>query len=265
MKTKYTRIILYSKEPYPLHYAAETGDCKAFRELLYAPEDVQILDSCCRNIFHVISERGDEKFLNHVLRVFTGNNRINANDNIVCDREKYKILENTLNAKATYKVRYYAFACVQTGKRKRTGNAITCQVPCYLNSIEKVRTPVDVALYRYDYTLLEKYAKIPCARSIIYERVRPHLQKMVSKRTGRSIPETNQYKNDLLGILRVMKSLSRDSSIRVDIQRILSEMQTSKVIQKMPQTTEKFKAFDVAGALNRVANTVETPNIQNRR
>jgi len=265
MNSNQERENLYSQEPYPLHYAAESGEHKAFKELLYVPEDVKIQDSCCRNIFHIISERGDEEFFRHVLCVFTGSTKMNAQNNIVCDRKKYDILKNALGTKAKYKVRDYVFVCLPTGKRRKNGTEITCQVPCYLDSIEKVRTPVDVALYRYDYTILEKYAKIPCARGIIYERIRLHLKKMVSKRAERKFPETNKYKNDLIGILHVMKSLSRDGNIRIGIQHILNEIQTLKVKRKMPYTTEKFKTFNVDQELNRVANKVETPEIQNRR
>jgi len=268
IKTDGYRRILYSQKPYPLHYAAKYGDCEAFKELLYVPEDVQIQDSCRRNIFHIISERGDTNFLRHVFRVFTGKNMNNTtNKNIVCDRAKNKILGDVLGANATYKVREYVFACVQTQKRKRNGTVKTCQVPCYLDSIEKVRTPIDVALYRYDYTILGEYAKIPCARYIIYERIREHLIKMITKRIKRQTSEIPRYISDLEGILNVMKTLSRDEKICKSIVDALKQLKTPPKVQtSMPQTAQKINQFctTLAERFSMLSEVVRTPEIQNR-
>jgi hypothetical protein len=268
IKTSKERQRLYSQGPYPLHYAAESGDYETFKELLFVPEDVQIQDSCRRNIFHIISERGDKNFLRHVFRVFTGKNmNNNTNKNIVCDREKNKILENVLGAKATYKVREYVFACVQTQKRSRNGTVKTCQVPCYIDSIEKVRTPVDVALYRYDYTILGEYAKIPCARYIIYERIRDHLRKMITKRIKRKTSEIPRYISDLEGILNVMKTLSRDEKICKSIVEALKQLKNPSSVQtSMPQTARRVNEFctTLEEQFSMLSEVVATPEIQNR-
>lgn len=224
--------------PYLLHRAIEFYPL-GFKVLCTQKCDVCIRDNCGRNIFHIISERSSVECMKHIYTLFT-EKKINANklqsntpaQSLVCNRSDYGILSSALRQVANYKDVEVVFTCVyistNNGKYPRK-----CKVPCFLKFKPTFkRTPLEMAMYRYEFKILVWYAHIPCVRSIVRNDVIQKLSNMYMQYKDRKgTKEPPRYIKDLKCLKYVLfKTRQSDDT---DLECIKKTFSSTNKIQKM--------------------------------
>lgn len=242
-----------SKIVSPIHYSISQRYMDGVKELMHEKKDVCITDEMGRNVFHYISETGDARIMKYVFSLFSDkkvtmndlNNRITRN--LSCSKESRDILKHSLCKSASYSAFRYPFTCVLI--KGNNGKNRICKVPHYFNGNNNVvRTPIDVALYRYKFKILNWYAHIPCARTIVLDVLYKKLSEMVqiqkAKTKSKNFTEQDDFVEDVKGIVNIFSSVcigtSECSKINTLIQKFL-EKETN--VEKFPGTSRVFRSY----------------------